>query len=228
MTGTPFDVAAPPPPGRVAPPPVATGPVLLVVSAAVFLASLDLFIVNIAFPAIGEDFSADADTQIEVIGKQWAWDFNYTTDETWDTSVKVPNDSGGTPQEEIPTLYLPVNQEVELTLHARDVIHSFWVIEFLYKKDMLPGVTNRMYFETGDQEGILTGKCAELCGEYHSAMLFNVELVSPEEYDAYLEGLEQQGFVGPLDESINPATGDDSIDPDRDEDVDTTNENEGN
>jgi cytochrome c oxidase subunit II len=141
--------------------------------------------------------------------------------------VQREPDSGQLDASTLPTLYLPTNSSIEITLEARDVAHSFWIVEFLYKKDMLPGVTNHMYFETGSEEGILTGKCAELCGEYHASMLFNVELVSPEEYDAYLESLEQQGNVGPLDESLNPATGRGNIDPDRDEDVDTTNEDEG-
>src|SRR5688572_22888030 len=60
MAGTPTAAAALPPPGTSDLPPVRTGLVLLVVSAAVFLASLDLFIVNIAFPAIGDEFSADS------------------------------------------------------------------------------------------------------------------------------------------------------------------------
>ena len=55
-----------------------------------------------------------------------------------------------------------------------------------------------------------------------------VVLVGREQPRDGVEGLEQQGFVGPIDETLNPATGDDNIDPDADEDVDTTNENEGN
>jgi len=159
-----------------------------------------------------EDFSDEADTRIEVIGKQWAWDFNYTDDDVWDTSVKIPNDSGGQPQEEIPTLYLPVNQEVELTLHARDVIHSFWVIEFLYKKDMIPGRTN-LYEFVPQVEGIYTGKCAELCGEYHSEMLFQVAVVSQEEYDDKMDELRTAGQEGSLPLELGrsgqdgPATG---------------------
>ena len=45
---------------------------------------------------------------------------------------------------ELPTLYLPVDKKVEIELESRDVIHSFWVIDFLYKKDMIPGKTNYM------------------------------------------------------------------------------------
>ena len=181
--------------------------------------------------AIIEEPIEDPDYSLTVYGKRWSWDFVYERegqDPVYYQGIQVQNDpeTGQMQADSLPTLYLPTNSSIEITLEARDVAHSFWVVEFLYKKDMLPGITNHMYFETGDQEGVLRGKCAELCGEYHAYMLFNVELVSPEEYDAYLESLEQQGFVGEIGESINPFTGDENVDPDRDEDVDTTNQGE--
>lgn len=181
--------------------------------------------------AIIEEPIEDPDYSLTVYGKRWSWDFVYERegqDPVYYQGIQVQNDpeTGQMQADSLPTLYLPTNSSIEITLEARDVAHSFWVVEFLYKKDMLPGVTNHMYFETGDQEGVLRGKCAELCGEYHAYMLFNVELVSPEEYDAYLESLEQQGFVGEIGESINPFSGDENVDPARDEDVDTTNEGE--
>jgi cytochrome c oxidase subunit 2 len=77
------------------------------------------------------------------------------------------------------------------------VIHSFWVIDFLYKKDMFPGFTNHMYF-TPTKEGTYAGKCAELCGEYHSMMLFQVKVVSEEEYAAHIAELAAKGNVGQL------------------------------
>ena len=70
-------------------------------------------------------------------------------------------------QSELPTLYLPVGKNVEIDLESRDVIHSFWIVDFLYKKDMIPGKTNYMSFMP-EREGTYEGKCAELCGEYHS------------------------------------------------------------
>jgi cytochrome c oxidase subunit 2 len=86
---------------------------------------------------------------------------------------------------------------VQIDLHARDVIHSFWVIDFLYKKDMFPGQTNHMYF-TPTKEGTYAGKCAELCGEYHSMMLFQVKVVSEAEYEAQMSELAAKGNVGQL------------------------------
>ena len=80
---------------------------------------------------------------------------------------------------------------------SRDVIHSFWVVDFLYKKDMFPGKTNYMSF-VPEREGTYEGKCAELCGEYHSMMLFNVEVVSEAEYEEYIESLRDLGQEGQL------------------------------
>jgi len=147
----------------------------------------------------------DPDVSITVYAKRWAWDFQYETqaDSNGDPSAAVyyqgiqgqEIEGGGVSTEELPTLYLPVNSSIEITLESRDVAHSFWIVDFLYKKDTLPGVTNQFFFETGDVEGVFMGKCAELCGEYHSLMLFQVEVVSQAEYDAYLEGLETEGNV---------------------------------
>lgn len=162
--------------------------------------------------AIIEEPIEDPDYSITVYGKRWAWDFVYERegqDPVYYQGLQAMNDpeTGQIDADSLPTLYLPTDSSIEITLEARDVAHSFWVIEFLYKKDMLPGVTNHMYFETGSEEQVLRGKCAELCGEYHSLMLFNVELVSPAEYDAYLESLEAEGNVGAIDSSINPVPG---------------------
>jgi cytochrome c oxidase subunit 2 len=67
-------------------------------------------------------------------------------------------------------------------------------VDFLYKKDMIPGKSNYMYF-TPTKIGTYAGKCAELCGEYHSLMLFTVEVVSQEDYDAYIERLKAGDYA---------------------------------
>jgi cytochrome c oxidase subunit 2 len=100
----------------------------------------------------------------------------------------------GTPAE-IPTLYLPVGESVRFELSSPDVIHSFWVPAFSYKLDVVPGRDNA-FTMTPEREGTYAGKCAELCGTYHSRMLFNVEVVTAEEYADRLAELEEQGNVG--------------------------------
>jgi cytochrome c oxidase subunit 2 len=138
------------------------------------------------------------DVTIEVIAKQWSWDFNYVDGNVYDSGIQAQfTGKEENISETLPTLYLPVGKTVQIDLNARDVIHSFWVIDFLYKKDMLPGVTNHMYF-TPLKEGTYAGKCAELCGEYHSMMLFNVKVVSESEYQSHLDSLAAKGNVGQL------------------------------
>ena len=76
----------------------------------------------------------------------------------------------------LPVLYLPVDKSVEIKIEARDVLHSFCVVDFLYKKDMIPGKT-QLHVLHATKTGTYIGKCAELCGEYHSLMLFQVKVV---------------------------------------------------
>ena len=150
----------------------------------------------------------EPDQVIQVYGKQWAWDFNYVNQNVYTAGIQVQPDTspgaeqGAVDQASIPTLYLPVGKKIEIQLNARDVIHSFWVIDFLYKKDLIPGRTNYMSVSP-EREGTYMGKCAELCGEFHSMMLFKVKVVSQAEYDAYTQGLADKGFVGQLDATFD-------------------------
>ncbi|HSP52988.1 MAG TPA: cytochrome c oxidase subunit II [Cryobacterium sp.] len=143
----------------------------------------------------------EPEVKIQVIGKQWAWDFNYINEDVYTAGIQgqpdVDGPAGSLIQSEIPTLVLPVGKKVELALDARDVIHSFWVVDFLYKKDMIPGKTNYMSV-IPERIGTYAGKCAELCGEYHSLMLFNVEVVSEADYDSYIDSLRAAGNEGQL------------------------------
>src|SRR5690606_19919472 len=141
---------------------------------------------------------------VEVFGKRWAWDFNYLNEDVYFSGVQVQTDSTGEAEPStMPVLYLPVDKTTEIRLETRDVIHSFWVVDFLYKKDMIPGQTNYMSF-TPTKTGTFMGKCAELCGEYHSMMLFEVKVVEQDEYDAYIESLREMGNTGSAGEDLNP------------------------
>lgn len=168
--------------------------------------------------AILETHWEDPDVSITAIGKQWAWDFQYNGEEednadaVWSMGVQAeaaPN--GDIDQDALPTLYLPVDKTVTINLQSRDVIHSFWIIDFLYKKDMYIGRDNQWSF-TPTREGTFAGKCAELCGEYHSMMLFNVKVVSDAEYEDYLASLESAGQMGDINDAYDrlqnyPGTG---------------------
>ncbi len=133
----------------------------------------------------------EADHTINVVGQQWSWTFNYQGED----AVGGENVYTSGTTAEAPTLVLPEGESVRINLSSPDVIHSFWVPAFLFKMDVVPGRDNHFSF-TPTKEGLYAGKCAELCGVYHSRMLFNVEVVSPEEYDQHLQDLQDQGNVG--------------------------------
>ena len=135
--------------------------------------------------------SGEAEHDISVVGQQWSWTFNYLEEDA------VGGDSVytvGTTADE-PTLVLPVDESVEIQLSSPDVIHSFWVPAFLFKLDVIPGRDNSFSF-TPTREGSYEGRCAELCGVYHSRMLFDVEVVSAQEYADHLADLKADGNVG--------------------------------
>lgn len=170
---------------------------------------------------------------INVVGYQWSWGFNYIEDvdgskgdaKTAKNLKAVPDkyrkdfpaNAGGVYDAGIPgtrnpqtgnpgpTLWLPKGEKVRFVLTSRDVIHSFWVVPFLFKQDVIPGHTN-VFEVTPTKEGTFLGKCAELCGVDHSRMLFNVKVVSPERYQQHLKELAEKGQTGYIPSGIEQTT----------------------
>jgi cytochrome c oxidase subunit 2 len=157
------------------------------------------------------------DITVNVVAQKWSWSFNYKS---------ADNPAVGTDVYEVgtinktPTLYLPVNRSVRFVLTSHDVIHSFWVPSFYRKLDIIPGKDNTMVM-TPTKEGTFRGKCTELCGTYHQSMLFNVRVVSEQEYTAYLKTLVARGQVGEIRgaaDAYEPAPREDQTGPQKDED----------
>ena len=130
--------------------------------------------------------SDDPDVTIAVNAFKWNWQFVYS-----DTT----EDNGGEPvstvgsSTEIPILVVPTDQTIRFELASADVIHSFWVPEFLFKLDVIPGNENgrdNVFEVTVREQGAFVGRCAELCGTYHAFMNFEVRSVSPDAYQDYL------------------------------------------
>ncbi|WEV78912.1 cytochrome c oxidase subunit II [Janibacter cremeus] len=149
-----------------------------------------------------QDTSQEPDVTINVVGKQWSWDFNYVDANVHTAGDMARLDGKSGHEEKLPTLYLPRGERVEFVLTSRDVIHSFWVPAFLEKMDVNPGIVNRFQV-VPSQTGTFQGKCAELCGAYHSQMLFNVKIVEPAEYEAHMQELRDKGQTGLLDNDLN-------------------------
>ncbi len=135
---------------------------------------------------------ADPQVTIDVVGQKWSWTFNYKAA----NNPAVGSDvwEAGTINK-TPDLYLPVGKLIQFNLSSPDVIHSFWVPSFYEKLDVIPGRHNILQM-TPTTEGVFHGRCAELCGTYHSAMLFNVHVVSEADYNAYLKSLVAKGQIG--------------------------------
>jgi cytochrome c oxidase subunit 2 len=133
-----------------------------------------------------DEESETPDHVITVIGQKWGWTFVYENEESLGGDIDVFDI--GTP-ENLAELTIPVGESVRFELKSQDVIHSFWVPEFYYKMDVFPGRNDNAFEVTPTVEGDFRGRCAELCGTYHSRMLFDLHVVSPEEYEQHLAEL---------------------------------------
>ena len=134
-----------------------------------------LFGVNVATQDRVTKLAKRPDLRIEVTGFQWQWRFDYVNED-----VSIVGDL-----EHPPTLVLPVDRTVRLELDAADVIHSFFVPSFLEKRDLIPGVDNAIDIRP-NRVGRFVGHCAEFCGLAHDRMGFDVETMSPDDFDAWL------------------------------------------
>lgn len=124
------------------------------------------------------------DVTVEVVAFKWNWQFNYR-DGVGEDAETIASTLGTT--DVIPVLVLPTGRSIRFEETSRDVIHSFWVPELLFKRDVFPGsIRNVFEVENLQTEGAYVGRCAELCGTYHSMMNFELRVVSPENYEQFL------------------------------------------
>jgi len=124
----------------------------------------------------------DAEMTVLVHPSKWNWTFSYK-----DTSGPDgrPVETVGA-DDYIPVLVVPTHTRIEFEEHSPDVIHSFWVPELLFKRDVFPGNVVNRFQTTIEEEGAYVGRCAELCGTYHSMMNFEIRAVSQEEFQRWL------------------------------------------
>jgi cytochrome c oxidase subunit 2 len=120
---------------------------------------------------------------VHVEAFDWSWRFSYE-----DTGVVI----FGTP-EDPPQMVMPVGQPVRLVLTSADVIHSFYVPSFLFKRDAIPGTTT--FDLTMREPGIYRGQCAEFCGLDHYRMRFSIRAVPSSQFEAWLARAEEAGAV---------------------------------
>lgn len=112
---------------------------------------------------------------VDVTGQQFAWSYSYPVQQ----GIAKPIASD--------TLYLPKNESVKFRLHAKDVIHDFWVPSFGMKLDAVPG-QDASYRVTPDRLGTYPAACLELCGLGHSTMRSTVKVITPVQFTAWVKG----------------------------------------
>jgi len=150
---------------------------------------ISLFFLSINVQNKVEARSPDPDVTIDVVGFQWQWTVGYGCPDSYATqpTVQPTNDcefaitglgSDG------PDIHVPVGQTVHFRLHAADVIHAFYVPQFLYKKDVIPGRVNS-FDVIVDQPNTYNGQCAELCGLSHAQMFFTLTAEDRAAYDTW-------------------------------------------
>jgi cytochrome c oxidase subunit 2 len=164
-------------------------PLEIVYTIAPFLIIAALFFITVVVQDKVQKRSDNPDETIAVRAFKWNWQFTYP--EAKGQGGEAVSTVGTS--SEIPILVLPTNRTIRFEVSSADVIHSFWVPEFLFKLDVIPGNENgrnNVFEVTVQKEGSYVGRCAELCGTYHAFMNFEVRAVSGDDYDAYLAARE--------------------------------------
>jgi cytochrome c oxidase subunit 2 len=149
--------------------------------------------------------SASPQTKIRAVAGQFQWQFDYLANDGTTvlyTQALATKDSGG-------GLVIPAGRDIQLSLTSQDVIHAFYVPQFLFKRDVVPGRVNKFDFKVdpADAGQTFRGQCAELCGAGHRIMLFDVLAKSPAEFDAWLADQIAKASVTPAPAPSGQAAG---------------------
>jgi cytochrome c oxidase subunit 2 len=168
---------------------------------------LFLFVISYQTLNTVDAVSADPQVRIHAIAGQFQWQFEYL-----DASGKKLA-TQTTPQYDASTspdggMAIPVGRSIQVTLDSPDVIHAFYVPRFLFKRDVVPGQTNKFEFTVDPSEAgqDFRGQCAELCGTGHRVMLFTVRAMTQGDYDAWLAKLVEAANATPAPAPSGAAT----------------------
>jgi cytochrome c oxidase subunit 2 len=164
-----------------------------------------------------DSLSAKPAVVVNVTGFQWSWSFQYpqyTVTNALDPCGRGvcevgPSWDGVIPGNEadLPLLEIPMHETVRFNLVSNDVIHSFWVIPFEFKRDVVPGHPNHFQVVATSPSDTI-GRCSELCGLYHSRMLFRVKIVSKAQFNTWIHQQQAQQDAAPATAAaITPGSG---------------------
>ena len=145
--------------------------------------------------------ASNPEVTVNVTGFQWQWEFTYAGEKVQVEKGQPPQDLSikGTTAKP-PQIYLPVGETIHFNEQSKDVIHSLYIPEFLFKRDLLPGHTNSFQL-TISKIGVYHGQCAQFCGLAHGQMHFYIHGVSRPQYDAWLADQKKKQASGCPDDT---------------------------
>lgn len=170
---------------------------LWVLSPFALLFVIDYIIFGIpAFHAVMlyEDTKSDAELVVKVTGSQWLWQYEFPAEGvSFVSRLTTPREQIDNLQAKNPNyllevdnpLVLPVGKKIRFITTSNDVIHSWWVPAFGVKRDAVPGFL-REFWVKAEKAGTYRGQCSELCGKEHGFMPVVVNVVSAEEFAAWI------------------------------------------
>ena len=157
-----------------------------------------IILMGMAYPAakvvIDMKDTTNPDMTIKITGYQWKWSYDYLNDGiSFYSNLATPREQiNGTEAkgehyllEVDEPMVVPVGKRVRLLITANDVLHSWWVPALGAKQDAIPGFIRDSWFKA-DKIGTYRGQCVELCGKDHGFMPIVVEVVSEEDYKAWV------------------------------------------
>ncbi len=157
-------------------------PIELIYTVIPFLVVSVLFYYTAVIQTNVNRLPANPDVVVNIDAFKWNWKFSYPASKGPDgrAVATVGSDTY------IPVLVVPTNRTIRFVEHSKDVIHSFWVPDLLFKRDVFPGNVVNQFETTILSQGAYVGRCAELCGTYHSMMNFELRAVSPEQFAQFI------------------------------------------
>ena len=143
--------------------------------------------------------------EIKVTGQKWFWTYTYTFEDPTSGELKTF---------EHDTLVVPKDQATKLLMSSKDVLHSFYVPSFRVKKDVLPNRYSMIWFEPNwenanlrvtEEGGVQTAEietidplpmfCTEYCGDGHSRMIGEVQILDPVDFKMWVKAKASTGPV---------------------------------
>ncbi|HXJ65165.1 MAG TPA: cytochrome c oxidase subunit II [Actinomycetota bacterium] len=159
---------------------------------------LALFVMSMVVLADVNHVSKDDPLTVRVTGFQWQWKFEYFTGQDPDLKPLGVTIQAAS-QTDRPILRLPVGEPIHFEIETQDVIHSFYVPAFLFKRDLIPGLHNNFDLTIEPQyvNEKLRGQCAELCGDNHNQMEFQVWTLGSSDFQSWIKTEAEKQSHGP-------------------------------